>query len=233
MSELGIYTAQNVTIDYKLAGLGDRIAAFIIDSFIMMAYSIGISLAISELGNLGFFQYIVYLPVLMYHLLFEIFMNGQSPGKRQMKIQVKMADGSVPGIGSYLLRWLISPVDFLMSGGFAMLSIILTRKSQRLGDLAAGTVVAKTKVLDEFHKDFLRRDIVEDYEPKFPLVKYKINQKDIDLIKESLKVRIENTTHEPSEKMRSQIEARLELTSELTTVAFLHTIIKDFEYYQR
>jgi uncharacterized RDD family membrane protein YckC len=234
MSEFGIYTAQNVTIDYKLAGLGDRIAAFVIDSLIMVAYVISVLLLVSAFGQMGIvFQVIVFLPTLLYHLLFEVFMNGQTPGKRQMGIQVKMADGSVPGIGAYLLRWLLSPIDFVMSGGIAMASIIISAKSQRLGDLAAGTVVTKIKALDRFNKDFLTRNVDDTYEPVFDLVKYKINQKDIDLIKEALRVRIANSTYQPSEKLRKQLETRLEVTSDLSTVAFLHTVIKDFEYFQR
>ena len=229
MSELGVYTAQNVFIDYKLAGLGDRIVAFLIDGLIIIAYLILVSFLIGNTSH--WWQLFFGLPVFLYHLLFEIFTNGQSPGKRQMKVQVKMADGSVPGLGAYLLRWLLSPIDFVMSGGIAMMSIILSAKSQRLGDLAAGTVVAKVKVLDEFHKDFLRRDAEENYEPSFLEVKYKINQKDIDLIKEALRVRVSNTTHAPSEKLRQQIETRLDVKSDLATVAFLHTVIKDFEHY--
>ena len=232
MSELGIYTAQNVFIDYKLAGLGDRIAAFLIDGLIIMAYVIAASWLASTIGLSGWMISTVYLPVLLYHLIFEILMNGQSPGKRQMKIQVKMANGSVPGISAYLLRWVISPVDYLMSGGLAMICIILSKKSQRLGDLAAGTVVTKIKALDKFNKDFLKREVKEEYEPVFQLVKYKITQKDIFLIKEALRVRIENTTHGPSETIRKILETRLEVNSELSTVAFLHTVIKDFEFYQ-
>lgn len=232
MSELGIYTAQNVFIDYKLAGLGDRIAAFLIDGLIISAYLIGANWLASTIGLSGWMVSTVYFPVLLYHLIFEILMNGQSPGKRQMKIQVKMANGSVPGISAYLLRWVISPVDYLMSGGLAMISIILSKKSQRLGDLAAGTVVTKIKVLDEFNKDFLKREVKEAYEPVFQHVKYKITQKDIDLIKEALRVRIDNSTHGPSETIRKKVEVRLEVKSDLTTVAFLHTVIRDFQYYQ-
>lgn len=232
MSELGIYTAQNVFIDYKLAGLGDRIAAFLIDGLVIMAYAIAASWLASTIGLSGWMVSTVYIPALLYHLIFEILMNGQSPGKRQMKIQVKMANGSVPGISAYLLRWVISPVDYLMSGGLAMISITLSKKSQRLGDLAAGTVVTKIKVLDDFNKDFLKREVKEEYEPVFQLVKYKISQKDINLIKEALRVRIDNTTHGPSEVIRKRLEAKLEVISDLTTVAFLHTVIKDFEFYQ-
>ena len=113
-----------------------------------------------------------------------------------------------------------------------MICIILSKKSQRLGDLAAGTVVTKIKALDKFNKDFLKREVKEEYEPVFQLVKYKITQKDIFLIKEALRVRIENTTHGPSETIRKILETRLEVNSELSTVAFLHTVIKDFEFYQ-
>lgn len=235
MPDFSIHTAQNVLLDYKLAGVGDRVLAFIIDLFIIFAYSFGLSIFLELIGigsNLGWWNMVLYLPVLMYHLLFEVFMDGQSPGKRQMKIKVMTADGSVPSIGAFLLRWMISPIDFLMSGGIAIMSIVLTQKGQRLGDLAAGTIVVKVKALNENSKAFFRRDVQEDYEPVFESVKYKITQKEIDLIKEVLRVRIENTSTAPSEKLREKLERKLETKSELRTVAYLHTIIKDFDYYQ-
>lgn len=232
MSEVGIYTAQNVHIDFKLAGLGDRVAAFFIDMLIILAYTFLLSILAPSLPFFnGWGQIIFYLPVLLYHLLFEVLMNGQSPGKKQMNIKVIMQDGSAPGLGAYLLRWILSPIDFFMSGGIAMLSIILTSKSQRLGDMAAGTVVAKEKKLDDYNKSFLRRKADDEYEPVFANVKFRVTQREIDLIRESLKVKVENVNNAPAEKMRKRIEEKLEVSSELATVAFLHTVIKDFDYF--
>lgn len=84
-------------------------------------------------------------------------------GKNLMNIRVVKADGSTPGISSYLLRWLLFPIDSLLTGGFGLLVVLLTKNSQRMGDLAAGTMVIKEtnyrKIhvsLDEF--DYLTKD---------------------------------------------------------------------------
>lgn len=235
MSDVGIHTAQNISIEFKLAGLGERIAAYVIDLLIIVAYLIGMGILIDTLGLNGtgwsWYMTILYAPVFLYHLIFELIMNGQSPGKRQMKIRVMLAEGQPAGIGSYLLRWILSPVDFILSGGVAMTSIILTKKSQRLGDLAAGTIVIKEKKLEDFHKTFIKRELPEDYEPVIPEVKYKLEQSDIEIIQEVLKVRAESYITAPSEALRVKIEDKLGIKSEMGTALFLHTVIKDFDYY--
>lgn len=234
MSEVGVYTAQNVHIDFKLAGLGDRVAAFLLDGLVMIGYVFLIGLLqefFSVPNSYSWVMTVFYLPLFLYHLIFEILLNGQSPGKRQMKIKVIMADGSAPGLGAYLLRWILSPIDYFFSGAIAMLSIILSAKSQRLGDLAAGTVVAKNKELGTYDKNFLRRKPDDTYQPVFENVKYRMSQKEIDLIRTALKVKVENMNNRPAEKLRKRTEEKLEVKSELATVAFLHTVLKDFDYF--
>src|SRR5690606_6486216 len=132
-------------------------------------------------------------PPFFYHLLCEIFMNGQSIGKRQMKIRVVKLDGSSPGIGSYLLRWILRPIDIsLFSGGIAILSIAITRHNQRLGDLAAGTTVVKTDV----RQDFPVFAVEENYTPSFPEV-VSLSDADIEVIQRVLKVYRDSGNQQP------------------------------------
>ena len=56
--------------------------------------------------------------------------------------RVVNADGTSPTLGGYLLRFILSPIDLL---GLGLVSIVLTQRGQRLGDLAAGTMVVKTQ----------------------------------------------------------------------------------------
>ena len=112
---------------------------------------------------------IVYLPVLCYSLLCEVFNRGQSLGKRLLNIRVVKADGSTPSLSSYLLRWLLFPIDLPITGGLGVIVILLTKNHQRLGDLAAGTMVIKEKnyrkiqvSLDEY--DYLTKG----YHPVYP-----------------------------------------------------------------
>ena len=146
MQTVSVRTAQNVVIDYPVASLGDRILAYFIDVLIIIAYFILIFLimASGDVGSTALFISTLVIPPFLYHLLFEIFMNGQSPGKRQMNIKVVRLDGTPATIGNYIIRWLLRliEIDFL-SGAVALLTIAISGKGQRLGDIAAGTTVVK------------------------------------------------------------------------------------------
>ena len=67
-----------------------------------------------------------------------------------MNIRVVKLDGS-PSIGSYLLRWLLFIVDGPLTSGLGIFVILLTKNNQRLGDLAAGTMVIKEKNYRKIH----------------------------------------------------------------------------------
>src|SRR4029077_19753394 len=87
---------------------------------------------------------VLVIPFALYNLLFEIFMNGQSPGKRAMDIKVLRLDGTPATVGDYIMRWLFALVDVhLFSGLIAVLCIAIGGKGQRLGDMVAGTTVVK------------------------------------------------------------------------------------------
>lgn len=74
-----------------------------------------------------------------------MFNHGQSFGKKLINIRVVKVDGSTPSIGSYLLRWLLFPIDGPITSGLGLLVVLLNKNNQRLGDLAAGTMVIKEK----------------------------------------------------------------------------------------
>lgn len=107
MAESTIITGQFVRISQTPASIGERLLALIIDYFLIGLYVISTATLLSELRlpsgfTLFFFLCIVYLPVLGYSFLCEMFNHGQSFGKRLMNIRVIKADGSIPSMGSYL-----------------------------------------------------------------------------------------------------------------------------------
>ncbi len=122
MQTINITTSQNIDIDYEIAGLGERIVARLIDYaifvliFILAAIILGASETVRESPVPFFVLYIIYAALYgFYDLVCEIFMNGQSIGKRIMKIKVISLNGAQPSVGQYLLRWLFRIVDFLAS----------------------------------------------------------------------------------------------------------------------
>src|ERR1700743_3830347 len=121
MQTIRITTSQNIDIDYEVAGLGERILARLIDLAIFVLILI-LGSFIGSLTNLfldpgvGLIIILtIYITLFVfYDLLFEVFMNGQSIGKRIMKIKVISLDGGQPRFGQYLLRWLFRIVDFAL-----------------------------------------------------------------------------------------------------------------------
>ena len=227
MQKISIETTQHVKIDYISAGIGDRILAYIIDALVILAY-FGILIFVFNLlsTNSLVINIALIIPVFLYHLLCEIFMNGQSIGKRQMKIKVVKLDGSSAGIGSYLLRWILRPIDItLFSGGIAILSIAITRHNQRLGDLAAGTTVVKIDAQQELPVFAVE----ENYTPRFPEV-VNLSDADIEVIQRVLKVYRDSGNHQPVLVTVEKMKDVLQIDSELPPLQFLYTLVKDYKY---
>ncbi len=100
---------------------------------------------------------ILFLPLFFYHLLCETYLNGQSFGKKIMKMRVVKLDGTQAGIGSYFLRWILAPIDIYFTyGSVGLVTMIVNGKGQRLGDLAAHTTVVKLKAETKLDDTILR-----------------------------------------------------------------------------
>ena len=223
-------TNQNVEIKLELASIGDRILAFIVDALIIGAYLTTIMWLLSSLGgsdDFGVVLVVFSLPAMFYSLLFEVFFNGQSPGKRVREIKVVKLDGGAPSVGSYLLRWLLRPIDIFFYGAVAMLSIIITRNGQRLGDLAAGTTVIKLRTSTHV-RDFQALETAEDRQITFPQVR-RLSDPQIDLIQRSLKMRRAGFSDKAASELAVKIKNVLEIQSDMPDVKFLYTIIGDYQ----
>jgi uncharacterized RDD family membrane protein YckC len=146
MEGIRIDTAQNVVLHYEVASFGDRMVAFLIDGLVLLAWFVTllfIAATWKAMNSLDSFWLLCGVPFFFYHLICELLMNGQSVGKRIVKLRVVMLDGDRAGIGQYLLRWLLRPIDsFLFIG---VMVIIGNAKGQRLGDLVAGTTLVSVK----------------------------------------------------------------------------------------
>ena len=93
MNTVKISTTQNIELEYDLASLGERIVGFLIDFLIISAYLILLSIIFAILNSVSFvgrrqwISIIFYLPIYFYNLVSEVFMNGQSVGKKVMKMK--------------------------------------------------------------------------------------------------------------------------------------------------
>jgi uncharacterized RDD family membrane protein YckC len=237
MSEISIETSHNVEINVQMAPLTSRIWAYLIDSLIVgvfLIFVVILLIAATSANQNGENIIVVFviiflgvLPMWLYHLLFEIFNHGQSWGKSIMKIRVVKVDGSQPTIGSFILRWLLRPIDLFAYGGVAIVTIALTKRSQRLGDLAADTIVVKLKgkvTLNELTQ-YLSAEV---YTPVFPNTSL-LTQAQINVIKDSLTKFKSTGNQQVVRDLAIKVKSILNIESTLFDYQFLHTIVKDYE----
>lgn len=237
MERVRIDTTQNVKIDYQLATIWDRSIAWLIDLVIIIFWLIFISemkdltgAFRSESGNIMYILLMI-LPVAFYHLFMEIAFNGQSVGKLIMKIKVVRLDGSQPGIGNYLLRWMMRIVEFLLFMGLALVSYLMSGRGQRLGDLFAGTTVIRKRRKYTL-QDTILYNLDETYNPKFPQVR-NFSNRDIEIIKEGLRYSIKHRNYNTVFLLNEQVSQAMGIENHgMPYAEFLKIVIQDFNYYQ-
>ena len=147
---LDIRTAQNVPLALEPASVGERVLATLADGVVVVAWYVLVpTVLFGWMGveaSTALFLTAVIGPPFVYHLAFEVLLEGRTPGKLLLKTQVARVDGAQPTLGQYLLRWLLRFVDVTATGGIAAVaSVAVTKRSQRLGDLAAGTTVVRRR----------------------------------------------------------------------------------------
>jgi uncharacterized RDD family membrane protein YckC len=168
MESVRIETAHNVALQMEVATIVDRGLAVLIDWLVLAGWSIAVGQLFNALDLampdwLGVVLFAI--PWTFYHLLCEVLMDGQSIGKRARNIKVVRLDGAQPGIGNYLLRWVLRLVDTLFFLGAVV--ILFNGKGQRIGDLAAGTTVISLKRRFSM-ADTLGMDLPADHRVTFP-----------------------------------------------------------------
>jgi len=242
MQTIEIQTAQNVNIEYPIASVGERVVAAIIDQLIMVGYIIAMIflyiwiLNITEGTSMYFpvaYFVIWFLPVFFYQLLCETFLNGQSFGKKLMKMRVVKLDGSQAGIGSYFLRWILAPIDIYFTyGSVGLVTMIVNGKGQRLGDLAAHTTVVKLKAEAKLDDTILKATPV-NYDVKFPQVSL-LSDNDISLVKEVLDMNYKKPDIKVYtgiiNKTKEAIEIKIAVNTDMHPLTFLDTVLKDYNY---
>jgi uncharacterized RDD family membrane protein YckC len=231
MQTIRVRTTQNVFIEYPLASVGDRILAHLIDRIILILYSTGVVAGLLKLEVELWYVWLILLgfPWLLFSVLFEIFMNGQTPGKIVLKIKVVRLDGTPPSISDYLMRWIFSFVDFyILSGALAIVIIAIGGKGQRLGDVVAGTSVVKLIEHHQISTQHVFVPVEDQYTPTFTQV-INLSEKDVELIQRALEVNRDQGNIQPVMIITDKIKTLLNIQSDMPPVKFLYTIIKDYQ----
>ena len=164
-----LLTPENVELRYDVAGLGSRLIAATLDyailflGYLALAFGLGMvsSLVVGSFLSLEqaadaqtrrvleFVRYAAIALTLLvtflgwwgYFILFELLWNGQSPGKRALRLRVVGAGGQPVSATASLVRNLLRAVDNVL--GLGVVVMLVDRSSRRLGDFAAGTLVIR------------------------------------------------------------------------------------------
>lgn len=233
-----IVTGQFVRISQAAASLGERMAAQLIDwamELVWIFAIIWLLTQIEEVINSSIFPIIAYvlllfIPIICYSLLWELFNHGQTPGKRLIKLRVVNVDGSSPSLGSLMMRWLLWIADGPTLGFLGIFVMLITRNHQRFGDMAAGTMVIKlarynkiSVTLDEFDH------LSPDYKPFYPQAA-DLSLEQVNLIDQTLKA---NSDDPHITALAEKVCKVLAITHvrESNSHEFLNRILRDYQYY--
>lgn len=242
-----IETPEKIKFSYHIAEIGTRITAYLIDEIIqiiilgvivLVLILSGFSLQTrigKNLTNLAaaFLMIMVFIIRWFYFVLFEIIMEGQSPGKKMMQIRVIRNSGDSLDLETIVLRNFLRFVDGFpiipLTGGFVA---FIDSKSRRLGDIIANTIVVNeiqyNLTIPDFEVHFAHGRNTEEAE--YVAAKQRLTENELYIIRRFL-----NEYYRlPGEKqiqiaaaLAGQVHARLGIEERITDpLGFLERIYK-------
>jgi uncharacterized RDD family membrane protein YckC len=234
-----ITTTQNVIIQFETASIGERFTARLLDLFFIGAYWLimmwiaGVAIEFED----GFQPVILLLilPVMTYTLWTEALFSGRSFGKMIMGIKVVKSDGSPAGIGDFAIRWItrVLECEAALFPGLAALISIISNRGQRIGDMAADTIVIRVN-----QKTSLRSTILSYVHPNYRIVFPQVerfNDKDIGIIREIMLQSFETGNYEMLARLSHKVKEVIGVyppPQQLPDLQFLNIVIADYTHLQ-
>jgi uncharacterized RDD family membrane protein YckC len=265
MSTIRIATSFNIDVEFPAASFHRRLLAWAIDIVAVVFYIIiimkGLSLAGGESASgerednfTALSILLVIIPAFLYHPLCEIFLKGQTVGKRIAQLKIINEYGGRPSVSQAIIRWLIRTSDNMVivialmaaSAGpqslqyfwsvgitFALLvtDIVLiasTRRSQRLGDILAHTMLIRT-IQKAGIEETIFQQVHEDYKPLYPQV-MRLSDRDINALKGILDAARKQGDYNLADRAASKIKVHLKIESSVSAFDFLETLLKDYNF---
>ncbi len=196
--------------------------------------------------------FLMIMPIVFYPFLCEVFWNGQSVGKKIMHMKVFTVEGSKPSVSQFGIRWLLRVGDvyfigiiilaaivgpaaigilFSFVGVFLLgdiLCVVISNKNQRLGDLAAGTLLINTKTKGSIEESVFM-EVADTYVPAFPQV-MRLSDRDMNAIRTILGNATKRNDYMLADRTAYKIKSVLNIESPLSAFDFLETVMKDYNY---
>jgi uncharacterized RDD family membrane protein YckC len=267
MAVIKVPTNFNIDVEFEVPEFYRRLLALLIDMIIQFFYlrianeiyksiAMNSSWDIDSNYNMQAVGLLLFLPILLYHPLQEITMNGQSIGKKILGIRVVNEIGGRPGISQFLIRWLLRVSDLwiaiiliillstpdlfkdaestfivLAALAFIITDIVLvvsSKKGQRIGDMLAKTILIRTGAKGNI-EDTVFIDVADSYVPSFPQI-MQLSDKDINAIKSILETARKRGDYNMAESAAYKIKSHLKIESSLSPFDFLDVLLKDYNY---
>jgi uncharacterized RDD family membrane protein YckC len=256
MSIIQIGTPFNIDLEFEIAEFHKRLFAYLIDFVLLIIYLYSMKTLLykgfgldSEAG-LGLDVLVVSTPMFLYSLLTELWMNGQTIGKKIMNIRVISLEGGEPTLGQYLTRWIMrfwewpflfgyiafsqfEIIAYIMATGFAGIAVVViiavSGKSQRLGDMSAGTVVVNTKTNLSLHDTVFMQVTSTDYKVMFPEV-MRLSDRDINTIKSVVTQANKKGNYDMCNRVAMKVQDVLKVQTSLYANDFLEKLLEDYNY---
>ena len=264
MSTIRVATNFNIDIEFTAPPFYRRLMAWVIDIIILIFYVVIagriFSWLMGELRSdeengvtISALYFLLILPFILYHVVLEATMHGQSIGKKVMKIKVVSENGGRPSISQLIIRWLIRTSDYTLllfivlldgsvegkteifwglGGAFALLVtdliLVNTRKQQRLGDILAHTVLINTKQNEKI-TDTVFLEVSDQYVPQFPQI-MQLSDRDINALKGIIDAARKHKDHNMAVMAAEKIKSHLKIDTYLEPEDFLEILLKDYNY---
>lgn len=259
MSLIKISTIFNIDLEFEIAPVYKRMLAYMVDFTLLLLYIVsmkyfyysGVGVSDNYMNQrIGLDMLTISLPMLLYSVVCEVLMHGQTVGKKIFNIRVISLSGGEPSLSQYLIRWMFRVFEWPFLFGYIMYSgtaftayifitfflgltvaviIAVTRKNQRLGDLAANTVVVDTR--SDFGVDdtvFMEID-EENYEVKYPEV-LRLSDRDINTIKNVLDIAQKNRQQDLCDRVALKVQHVLNISTDMPAEDFLQKLLSDYNF---
>jgi len=260
MGVIQIATPFNIDLEFEIAGFHKRLFAYLIDFTLLILYFIsmkyfyygGFNTVSNEVlqNHVGIDILTISMPMLLYSLVTEVMLHGQTIGKKLMNIRVISLDGGEPELSQYIIRWMFKAYEWPFFFGYTILTreslavyivitgflgiivviiIAVTKKNQRLGDLAANTVVVNTTSVFSVEDTVFMEIEQADYLVKFPEV-LKLSDRDINTIKNVISLFYKNHDTQTCARVAIKVQEVLKVQTDLYAIDFLEKLLADYNY---
>lgn len=243
MFKLAIKTSQNIPLFFNPASISQRLLAFLVDNIIISGYITFLIFIIRifklheyitnfDVWSLSAIFSIILAPVALYKPVCESFMEGQTFGKKLIKIKIIKINGYNASFLDFIIRWFLGFFEIYFLPFVSIISIIISKYNQRLGDYASGCAVISLKNTTNISHSILV-EVEEEYTPYFTynqIIMFSDN--DVQIIKNYYDLAVKKNQWKTFERLYEKIESISGKKAEnITNIEYINRFLKDYSFH--